>query len=76
MLWFTNLRQTSRTTQFLLFEEVYLEDGYTVDSGMGIRCDKCDRYANMQHDDNFTEIEETEDCLINSEEQHYDKDTI
>ena len=49
---------------------------YTVDSGMGIRCDKCDRYANMQHDDNFTEIEGTEDCPINSEEQHYDKDTI
>ncbi|EPC8411085.1 hypothetical protein [Bacillus cereus] len=42
---------------------------YTVDSGMGIRCDKCDKYANMQYDDDFIEIEKIEDCPVNVEEE-------
>ena len=35
---------------------------YTVDHGMGIRCEKCGAYANMEHDDDFHEIENTKNC--------------
>lgn len=49
--------------------KLYKHWWYTVDSGMGIRCDKCNKYANMQYNDDFTEIEKREDCPVNVEEE-------
>jgi len=36
----------------------------TVDHGMGIVCEKCGAYANMEFTDNFYEIEHTDDCPL------------
>jgi hypothetical protein len=38
---------------------------HTVEQGMGIRCDKCDTYANIMNPD-FDEIEESE-CEVSEE---------
>lgn len=43
---------------------MYTHFWYTVDSGMGIRCDKCDAYTNMLYTEEFNEIESKKDCPV------------
>lgn len=43
---------------------------------MGIRCDKCEAYANIEFDENFREIEATEDCPISDEKVNEQYDDI
>lgn len=50
--------------EFINNHNLYKHAWYTVDHGMGIRCEKCGEYANMEWTHNFYEIEHTNDCPV------------